>query len=199
MLTFWYTKHLKPMTWIKNVMCASLIALSPFTSGAAALKVASEVGGGPWGSLKVLAVPSLWRLVAMLFFGVCGREVMMDITDLQDDMMNSVRTIPVKYGRRFASAVAMVCYVMGGAWVIGGPTTTLVASMSGALSLPQIMPVLKANAGLARRLLFATLGSSMMIRRGIQVFQTSGEDQRVLDKTIDEAQLAMIVCLLSFI
>ena len=79
------------MTWIKNAMCAILIALSPFTSGSAVLKVASEVGSGPWGGLKVLAVPSLWRLVAMLFFGVSGREVMMDITDLQDDKQNQVR------------------------------------------------------------------------------------------------------------
>ena len=95
MLTFFYTKHIKPLTWIKNVMCASLIALSPATSGFAALKVASEISNGPWGNLRVLATPSLWRLVAMLFFGVCGREIMMDITDLNDDRLNRVRTIPV--------------------------------------------------------------------------------------------------------
>lgn len=199
MLTFWYTKHLKPMTWIKNVMCASLIALSPFTSGSAALKVASEIGGGAWGNLRVLAVPDLWRLVAFLFFGVCGREVMMDITDLKDDKLNCVRTIPVKYGRRFASAVAMVCYLLGGLWVIGGPATQLGAALGETVSASALKTVLMANQGLARRLVFGGIGSLMLARRGIQVFQTKGEDQSVVDKTVDEAQLAMIVSLVSFI
>jgi 4-hydroxybenzoate polyprenyltransferase len=201
MLTYFYTRHLKPITWIKNVMCATLIALSPFTSGSAALKVASEVGTGPWGGIRVLMVPSLWRLVGMLFFGVCGREVMMDIVDQKDDTLNRVRTIPVKYGRNFASGVAMVCYLVGTLWVAGGPLSELAAQLIGkTVSLPALKTVLMTNAGgMSRRLLFASLGSFMMARRGIQVFNTKGEDPKTLDRTIDEAQLAMVICLVSFI
>ena len=200
MLTFWYTKHLKPMTWIKNVMCASLIALSPFTSGTAALKVASEIGGGPWGNLRVLAIPGLWRLVMMLFWGVCGREIYMDITDLEDDRLNSVRTIPVKYGRRYASAVAMICYMFGGLSVVGGPVMQLVSQLGGTVSFPALKSILLANSGgLTRRLAFASLGGFMLLRRGIQVFSAKGEDSDIIDRTVDEAQLAMIICLGSFI
>lgn len=200
MLTFWYTKHLKPMTWIKNVMCASLIALSPFTSGAAALKVASEIAGGPWGNLRVLAIPSLWRLVMMLFWGVCGREIYMDMTDIEDDKLNSVRTIPVTYGKKYASVVAMICYTLGGASVMGGPVAQLISKLGGSISLPALKSILLANSGgLTRRLAFASVGSFMLIRRGIQVFSTNGEDSDIIDGTVDEAQIAMIICLGSFI
>jgi 4-hydroxybenzoate polyprenyltransferase len=200
MLTYWYTQHLKPITWIKNVMCATLIALSPFTSGSAALKVASEVGTGPWGGMGVLMVPSLWRLVAMLFFGVSGREVMMDIVDQTDDSLNRVRTIPVKYGRNFASGVAMVCYLLGALWVLGGPLFELVAQLAGkTVSVSTLQAILMTNAGgMSRRLLFASLGTFMLARRGIQVFRTKGEDLKTLDRTIDEAQLTMVICLVSF-
>ena len=198
MLTFWYTKHLKPMTWIKNVMCASLIALSPFTSGTAALKVASEIGSGPWGNLRVLAIPSLWRLVMMLFWGVCGREIYMDMTDLEDDKLNSVRTIPVKYGKKYASGVAMVCYLLAGLSVLGGPLAQLL--LSEASSVTALKSILLANSGgFARRLAFASVGSLMLVRRGMQVFTSKGEDSGSIDRTVNEAQIAMIICLGSFI
>ena len=201
MLTYWYTQHLKPLTWIKNVMCATLIALSPFTSGSAALKVASEVGAGPWGGMRVLMVSSLWRLVAMLFFGVTGREIMMDIVDQNDDSSNRVRTIPVKYGRNFASVVAMVCYLLGSLWVVAGPLSELFTRLAAeTLTLSTLKAVLKTNAnGISRRLLFATIGTFMLARRGIQVFQTKGENITTLNRTIDEAQLAMVICLVSFV
>lgn len=198
MLTFWYTKHLKPMTWIKNVMCASLIALSPFTSGTAALKVASEIGTGPWGNLRVLAIPGLWRLVMMLFWGVCGREIYMDMTDLEDDKLNSVRTIPVKYGKKYASGVAMVCYLLAGLSVLGGPLAQIF--WSEAASVAALKSILLASSGgLARRLAFASVGSLMLVRRGIQVFTSKGEDNGSIERTVDEAQIAMIICLGSFI
>ena len=199
MLTFWYTKHLKPLTWIKNVMCASLIALSPFTSGSAALKVANEIAGGPF-SPSALAIPSLFRLVGMLFFGVCGREIMMDITDIEDDQLNSVRTIPVKYGRKFASAVAMVCYALAGVGVLAGPLAKLVSQLGGSISLPFVKSVLGADlGGLTRRLAFACIGSFMLARRGIQVFRANGENNTLISRAVEEAQLALVICLFSFI
>lgn len=103
MLTFWYTKHLKPITWLKNVVCASLIALSPLTSGSAAL--AGQPHLGTW---HVLTVAPLWRLTAMLFCGFVGREMMMDINDVVDDRLYKVRTVPVKYGRKVASLVTFI-------------------------------------------------------------------------------------------
>jgi 4-hydroxybenzoate polyprenyltransferase len=84
-LTFLYTKHVKPRTWFKNALCASLISLSPLTSGVAAMSVLSSSattilqGGLDW---------SLIRLVSMLFVGIMGREIAMDINDVPDDAVS---------------------------------------------------------------------------------------------------------------
>jgi 4-hydroxybenzoate polyprenyltransferase len=201
MLTFFYTKHVKPRTWLKTLVCASLISFSPFTSGAAALKVASEVGQGPWGTIGILAVPNLWRLVATLFFGVSGREIMMDILDTNDDKLSGVRTIPVKYGRKFASTVAMVCYMLSGIWVIGGPLSQLVTQIG---DLPMVWSTMRTilftnSEGITRRLLFATFGSLMLMGRGLQIFKTKGEDGYIIEKTVNEAQIAMVLSMVSFV
>lgn len=201
MLTFWYTKHMKPLTWLKTLVCSSLISFSPFTSGAAALKVASEIGHGPWGSLSVLAVPSLWRLIAMIFFGVSGREIMMDILDTKDDKLGGVRTIPVKYGRKFASGVAMICYLLAGMWVLGGPLLQIAGQIGeSATIVPALKSILLANTdGISRRLMFACLGSLALIGRGVQVFKAEGEDESLINRTVNEAQLVMVLSMLSFI
>jgi hypothetical protein len=38
-ITYLYTVHLKPLTWIKNLSCAALVSMSPVTSGLAAWHV----------------------------------------------------------------------------------------------------------------------------------------------------------------
>lgn len=95
MLTFWYTQHLKPITWLKNVTCAVIMAMAPFTSFSAA------TSGQLWQNTEV------WRLTTMLFCGFVGREMLMDIVDVEEDSLSQVRTVPVKYGTRFASRVAL--------------------------------------------------------------------------------------------
>jgi len=92
MLTFWYTQHLKPRTWLKNVTCAAVMAIAPLTS-AAAISTDS-------------LFPTVGRLVATLFFGFIGREVWMDIRDADVDAMSGIVTVPVKYGKRMASRTA---------------------------------------------------------------------------------------------
>lgn len=126
---------------------------------------------------------------------------MMDIVDQKDDSINRVRTIPVKYGRNFASAVAMVSYLIGSLWVLAGPLSQFFAQLTAeTLTLSTLKAVLTTNVdGMSRRLFFASMGSFMLARRGIQVFQTKGEDLTTLNRTIDEAQLAMVICLASFV
>lgn len=214
MLTFWYTKHIKPLLWLKNVMCACLIALAPFASGSAALQVAMDTTTAgaaaaatvsSWGTLRGLWVPALWRLVGFLFFGVCGREIVMDITDLEDDQRTGVDTIPVHFGKRFASVVALICYAMSALWVIGGPVSQLLGYLStssgnGAITATALQSILAANTGgITRRLIFAALGGGYMVYRAIQVFQTKGENQDVIDRMVNQAQITMILCLVSFL
>ena len=117
MLTFWYTQHLKPKTWLKNTVCASLIALSPLASGVAAMAYTQIPPSG---------VTPLLRVVSMLFVGILGREMTMDINDVQDDMKHGVRTVPVVYGRKFASTIGLICSLGVAGLALSGPIVELV-------------------------------------------------------------------------
>jgi len=121
LLTFWYTQHLKPITWLKNVVCAMIIAISPFTSYAAA--VASSRSSGL--VVNILRDSKLWALTGTLFCGFVARELLMDIEDTDEDSKHNVLTVPVKYGRRFASRTALVCSLL----------STLLAVLAGGTSL----------------------------------------------------------------
>ena len=179
MLTFWYTQHLKPRTWLKNAVCASLIALSPLTSGMAAMSLTGVASTG-WFELI--------RLVTMLYIGILGREMTMDINDVQDDGDHGVRTIPVVYGRKFTSTVALGCAVGVACLAMLGP---LGQSMAGSLA-PGRSP-------LVRRWLLATLGATAHLRRGWQVFQTEGQDPEVVSRAVNEGLLTVVVLLASFV
>jgi 4-hydroxybenzoate polyprenyltransferase len=168
MLTFWYTKHLKPITWLKNVVCASLMALSPLTSGSAALATASA---NKW---HVLTVLPLWRLTGMLFCGFLGREIMMDINDVVDDRLHKVKTVPVKYGRKFAAQVSLVATAVMAGLALAGKESS-------------------------RQLVFAGIGSSWMLYRAWQVLRVQGEDRVVVDRAVEDGKLAVMMLLASFV
>eukprot|EP00542_Grammatophora_oceanica_P017646 CAMPEP_0194035756 /NCGR_PEP_ID=MMETSP0009_2-20130614/8173_1 /TAXON_ID=210454 /ORGANISM="Grammatophora oceanica, Strain CCMP 410" /LENGTH=445 /DNA_ID=CAMNT_0038677241 /DNA_START=164 /DNA_END=1501 /DNA_ORIENTATION=- len=180
MLTFWYTKHLKPITWLKNVVCACLIAFAPLTSGSAA--IALQRGAtviSPNAIMQVATLPaSLIRCVSMLFFGFLGREIMMDINDTEDDRLHRVRTVPVKYGRRFASGVALASTSIMSVLVLIGP-------ILGGINW--------------RRLIFAVLGAGAMMKRVVDVVRTEGHDKDIVNKAIEEGHLTMMLLLASFI
>mmetsp|Transcript_5008 Transcript_5008/g.7278 ORF Transcript_5008/g.7278 Transcript_5008/m.7278 type:complete len:426 (+) Transcript_5008:129-1406(+) len=166
-LTFWYTKHLKPIPWIKNVTCAAIIALLPLTSGSAALNMVGAT------NLEALRKPALWRLVAILFFGFLGREIMMDINDVVDDGLHKIRTIPVTYGRKFASFVALGCTVlMSGLSLVGSTASKQVA--------------------------LASLGSLAMSRRAWQVYNTEGNDSDLIHRAVEEGKSTIMFIVAAF-
>ena len=192
MLTFWYTEHLKPRTWLKNIVCASLIALSPLASGAAALSMMDM----PLMSSATGLTPLL-RLVAMLFVGIMGREVMMDINDLEDDSLHGVRTVPVKYGRKFASMVAMACSCGVTGLAMGVPIVQYLGKMTTTtITMTAQQP---STIHLLRRISLATIGSLFQLRRSYHVLATEGQDRMVLDKAIQEGRTTVILLLASFI
>lgn len=172
MLTFWYTQHLKPRTWLKNAVCASLIALSPLTSGVAAMSLTGQTG--EWGPLL--------RVVSMLFVGILGREITMDINDVHDDSHHGVRTVPVVYGRKFAAAIGLACAVGVAGLALVGPLTQ---SLSGDFRL--------------RRWILAIVGGTAQLRRGWQVFQSEGQDADLVKKTVEEGLVTVILLLASFV
>lgn len=78
-ITYLYTVHLKPRTWIKNLSCAALVAMSPVASGLAAWQVLCDGNAGVGGvaSVSSSSIPfhlifgsPLAFLVASLFAGI---------------------------------------------------------------------------------------------------------------------------------
>lgn len=175
MLTFWYTQHIKPRTWLKNLVCASLIALSPLTSGVAAMSLTGTSAG--W-------LPLL-RVVSMLFTGILGREITMDIIDLKDDSLHGVRTVPVVYGTKFASAVGLVCSAGVAALAIAGPLGDFLSGNWNQSSL--------------RRSILAGGAALVLLRRGWQVFQTEGLDLEVVNRAVNEGLPTVVLLLASFV
>ncbi|KAL3914080.1 MAG: hypothetical protein SGILL_006245, partial [Bacillariaceae sp.] len=178
-LTFLYTKHVKPRTWAKNALCASLISLSPLTSGLAAMSVLSS------SSSNLLFAHINWplvRLVTLLFVGIMGREIAMDINDVEDDAAHSVRTVPVKYGRKFASKIAWLSSLIVAGVAMSGPVLGYLDSKVA-----------------VRRTALAGLGSLMQVRRYWKVETTEGNDPEAIKVAVDEGLLSIMVILASFI
>lgn len=205
MVTFWYTQHLKPKTWLKNVACASLIALAPFTSGSATLHLLSN---GSMSSVQGLqmAWSQMGRLTLALFSGVMGREIIMDIGDVDADKLSSVLTVPVRYGRRFAGSAGLGCMISAAIFTTFGPFVQLLTSESSVGSLLQSggdqgMSMIAAawSVPALRRLLFAITGSAWLVTRAYQVKQTEGRDDTILDRTIEDSKICVLLVLASFL
>jgi len=204
MLTYWYTQHLKPKTWLKNLTCAALIALAPFTSASAALHLLTNASLSGAQGLS-MTWHQMGTLTLALFSGVMGREIMMDIVDCEADKAASVVTVPVKYGRRFASKVVLGCMVGTSLLITFGPlvqlltmeTSMKVLLKSGGGGLVMTAAGLKLPA--IRRLGLALTASFWFIARAYQVQRTEGRDENLMDRTIEDSKVGVLLILTSFI
>ena len=204
MLTFFYTQHLKPRTWLKNVSCAGLIALSPFTSGSAALSlvldgVQNGATGSPLGSIGP-AFGSLWRLVLTLFAGFMSREILMDVCDYDGDMETGIRTVPVKFGKRFATQISLAFASVLAVLATGFPALGILLSWDSvvaATSSNKEAIGLVLRSPVARKFLLAAIGSGMIIRRALQVVKTEGGDINIVAKAVDEQKTSSVLFILA--
>jgi 4-hydroxybenzoate polyprenyltransferase len=147
MITFYYTQHIKPKTWLKNISCALLMSLAPLTSGFATLNhptIVHDVGLAAAASASTSILPSsmsasslplssknsvgfwmAWKalgpLFCSLFCGFMGREMMMDITDRDADKDAGIYTVPVVYGKRIASKIILLFWLGTGVFASIGP------------------------------------------------------------------------------
>ncbi|KAL7540007.1 hypothetical protein ACHAXR_010351 [Thalassiosira sp. AJA248-18] len=216
-ITYLYTVHLKPKTWIKNLSCAALVGMSPVTSGLAAWHVLCE------GSfLKSLAATAsslpfhlifkspLAFLVVSLFAGIMSREILMDVTDCEGDAQAGIETIPVRYGKNVASSVAMGCSFVSAISACGAsliPVITRVVEGGGSIknliampslsSLPTL-PTLLTNSP-RRRVLLSVAGSGLLLLRTFSVWNTNGEDVNLAERAIRESFISVLLVLASFL
>ena len=82
LLTYLYSVHLKPVTGIKNLVCAAIVAMA---IGLGALAVEGSLG-----SLR-----AVWRPMVAVGGLIWHREMVMDIQDMEGDGLAGVRTVPV--------------------------------------------------------------------------------------------------------
>jgi 4-hydroxybenzoate polyprenyltransferase len=192
-LTFYYTKHIKPKTWMKNVSCAILMSLTPLTSGYATLchpfiktlPMKNKLG-------FYMAWRGLSPLFCSLFCGFMGREIVMDCTDYDADKNAGINTVPVVHGKSMACKVVMLMWLASGMFMTIGPIMdfySIILTRSWSIAT---IPIIS-------KLIMALIGSALIAFRGIQLVLTEGRDEQMLENAIEETKLSMIFLLASSI
>lgn len=204
--TYLYTVHLKPRTWIKNLSCAALVALSPITSGLAAWQVlqdgATIVRNASSVPYALFLRSPLSYLVMALFAGIMSREILMDITDCEGDARAGIQTVPVKYGKEMASKVAMAWSILAAVaacgeslvkWVPTGISRIMsISSGADSVSLSIISPT-------ARKLVLSVMGSGFIAQKTYEVYKTKGDDSILAEKAVRDYLLGVLLVLASFL
>ena len=95
LLTYVYSVHLKPVTGVKNLTCAAIVAMG---LGLGAL----GVGAGTTG------VVAVWRPMAVVLGLIWHREIVMDIKDEAGDRLAGVVTVPVACGPKPALRLSLI-------------------------------------------------------------------------------------------
>ena len=98
--------------------------------------------------------------------------------------------VPVKYGGKFASQIALSCAIVSSVFALGVPVAQAISAVR--LDLPT--PI-----GVIRRCTLAGLGCFLNLRRATQVALTEGQDSTLIDKAVDEGLLYVVFLLASFV
>ena len=95
LLTYLYSVHLKPITGVKNVVCAAIVSM--------AVGLGAIAAGGGASSLR-----AVWRPMVVVGGLIHHREMLMDIKDADGDALAGVRTVAVALGTRGALAASLL-------------------------------------------------------------------------------------------
>ncbi len=201
--TYLYTVHLKPKTWIKNISCAALVAMSPITSGLAAWKVLTDGAAITNVSSSVpyaLVFKSpLSFLVLSLFAGIMCREILMDITDCEGDAKAGIQTLPVKYGKEMASRVAMGWSIVACASACGESLVKWVPmGISRLMSMSSAANTMSLTIPATRKLVLSILGGGLFAQKTYNVLKTKGNDVLLAEKAVRDGLLGVLLVLASF-
>mmetsp|Transcript_749 Transcript_749/g.2406 ORF Transcript_749/g.2406 Transcript_749/m.2406 type:complete len:379 (-) Transcript_749:115-1251(-) len=177
--TFLYTKHLKPITLVKNVAVAFVCSLAPLVGGLAV--PGAELSAAVWQGLP-----------ACTFLGILHREVLMDIPDEPADRGSGIRTLPVVFGAQraaaFSCAVATAMSMLVSHMALGRGLLEDLAAGGG----------IRARGLLALRLLAGILGSGRMAFRAWKVRQAQ-DPAKEAHRAIEESAKTFPLVLLAFL
>ena len=121
LLTYLYSVHLKPLTGVKNAVCAAIVAMA---IGLGALAV---------GDAGAASLGAVWRPVAAAFGLIFHREMVMDIKDREGDTLAGVRTVAVAFGARRALLLSLLPLAAAAAAAATAPGTRAAAVACGSL------------------------------------------------------------------
>lgn len=166
--------------------------------------IGASIGIGTGTGILSTALKALGPMTSALFIGFAGRELLMDLQDYDSDKAAGLETVPVKYGRRISTQVALGCMILTGVLTTLGPLLS-VLSMSmppswfvsslwwseNGLSMLQNGPMMKLVMGL--------LGSSSLIRGAWNVYKTEGRDLDLVSKAVEGGKLSIVFILAAFL
>ena len=119
----------------------------------------------------------------------------MDITDYDGDREAGIETVPVKYGKKYASGVALICSFVSS---FSACAAQLVASKQELSMKSLVSTSLLINSG-TRKFILALVGSGMMVRRTFSVWKTKGEESKLAERAIRECLVSTVLILASFV
>jgi len=118
LLTYLYSVHLKPLTGVKNFVCAAIVSMAVGLGAVA-------VGGSLHGLRSVV------RPMAAVGGLIWHREIVMDIKDSDGDRLAGVKTLPVVFGAPRALLLSLVplgCGTLAAATATPGTAALLAAA-----------------------------------------------------------------------
>lgn len=194
--TFCYTSYLKPRTWWKNVSCAFLMAVTPLTSASTCMQLLSPLSfHGPNKDLVLL--------ISSLFFGFLGREMLMDVTDVDADRQSGIVTVPVKYGKSFTVNVILGTWVASTVLACVGPCHTLVRTafniIGGENGGNMISRDIRIQLMPLRQLILSLSAGTILIRRGMKIRKANGLDEIMIHSSIESCKAVVLLYLAAFV
>lgn len=128
----------------------------------------------------------------------------MDITDYEGDDQAGILTVPVKYGKKYASGVALACSFISTIAACSASVIpwvkTLVArgeSLDTCMTMSSLASILMTQD--TRKVILSVAGSAMLLLRSFGVWKTRGEDLNLAERAIRESLLSVLLVLASFL
>ena len=111
-----------------------------------------------------------------IFLFAMGREIWMDIMDETGDREANVMTVPVRYGKRFASRAVLSLDILMGLICVGGPLLSFLKGESVGMNLA-----------------LRALGLSMVLARAVEIARRDGTNSKLIQKAIEEGKIALLL------
>ena len=115
-------------------------------------------------------------------------------------METGIRTVPVKYGKRFATRVSLAFAAALAVLATGVPALGIILSWDSVVAATSshseaIQLIIRSP--VARKFILAAIGSGMILRRAFQVSKTEGSDIAIAGRAVEEQKTSSVLFILA--